>query len=209
MIDPTISAAATASLEATINKALQYDPATKQKLHALAGKSLALEVTEFKLLLCVCFDADMVRLSSNGDGATTRLVGSLPGLINLAVGDRINLADSDVQAWGNTALLADVKIIASDLELDWEEAINDWLGDVLGHQIAEKLRLQFGWLKKRGQTGKRLLSEFITEELRAVPSEPELTFFSEQIDHLRLATDRIGARVDRLKQKLAPQKPQA
>ncbi len=208
MIDPTISMAATASLEATINKALQYDPATRQKLHALAGKSLAVEITEFKLLLCINFDADMVRLSSNADDATTRLVGSLPGLINLAISDRVNLADSDVQAWGNTALLADVKTIASDLDLDWEEAINDWLGDLLGHQVAEKLRFQLGWLKQRGKSGKRLISEFITEELRAVPSESEVKFFSEQVDHLRLATDRFSARFDQLKQKLAPQKPQ-
>lgn len=208
MIDPTITTAATASLEATINKALQYDPATRYKLQDLAGKSLAIEVTELKLLLCVHFDADMIRLSSNADDATTRLVGSLPGLINLAMSERVNLADSDVQAWGNTALLADIKVIASDLELDWEEAINEWLGDLLGHQVAEKLRFQFGWLKQRSKSGKRLISEFITEELRAVPSEAEVKYFSDQVDHLRLATDRISARFELLKQKLTPQKPQ-
>ncbi len=208
MIDPTISMAATASLETTINKALQYDPATRHKLHALAGKSLAIEVTELTLLLCVHFEADMIRLSSHGDDATTRLVGSLPGLINLAISDRVNLADSDVQAWGNTALLADIKVIASDLDLDWEEAINEWLGDLVGHQVAEKLRFQFGWIRQRSKSGKRLLSEFITEELRAVPSESEVDYFSQQVDHLRLATDRISARFEHLKQKLASQKPQ-
>lgn len=208
MIDPTITMAATASLEATINKALQYDPATRHKLQDLDGKSLAVEITEFNLLLCVHFEADMIRLSSNADDATTRLIGSLPGLINLALSERVNLADSDVQAWGNTALLADIKVIASDLDLDWEEAINEWLGDLLGHQVAEKLRFQFGWLKQRGKSGKRLISEFITEELRAVPSESEINYFSEQVDHLRLATDRISARFERLKQNITSQKPQ-
>jgi ubiquinone biosynthesis accessory factor UbiJ len=208
MIDPTITTAATASLEATINKALQYDPATRLKLQALTGKSLAVEVSELKLQLCIHFEADMLRLSSHSDDATTRLVGSLPGLINLALSERVNLADSDVQAWGNTALLADIKVIASGLDLDWEEAINDWLGDILGHQVAEKLRFQMGWLTQRGQAGKRLLSEFITEELRAVPSHSEIKYFSEQVDHLRLAADRASARFDRLKQKLSSPKPQ-
>jgi len=208
MIDPTISTAATAGLEATINKALQYDPATRLKLQALTGKSLAVEISELNLLLCVHFETDIVRLSSNGDGSTTRLVGSLPGLINLALSERVNLADSDVQAWGNTALLADIKVIASDLDLDWEEAINDWLGDILGHQVAEKLRFQFGWLKQRSKAGKRLFSEFITEELRAVPSGSEVRDFNEQVDNLRLAADRASARFERLKQKFSSQKPQ-
>jgi len=208
MIDPTITTAATAGLEATINKALQYDPATRLKLQALTGKSLAVEISELNLLLCVHFETDIVRLSSNGDGATTRLVGSLPGLINLALSERVNLADSDVQAWGNTALLADIKVIASDLDLDWEEAINDWLGDILGHQVAEKLRFQFGWLKQRSKAGKRLLSEFITEELRAVPSDSEVRDFNDQVDNLRLAADRANARFERLKQKFSSQKPQ-
>lgn len=208
MIDPTIITAATAGLEATINKALQYDPATRLKLQALTGKSLAVEISELNLLLCVHFETDIVRLSSHGDGATTRLVGSLPGLINLALSERVNLADSDVQAWGNTALLADIKVIASDLDLDWEEAVNDWLGDILGHQVAEKLRFQLGWLKQRSKAGKRLLSEFITEELRAVPSGSEVRDFNRQVDNLRLAADRASARFERLKQKFSSQKPQ-
>lgn len=207
MIDPTLSAAATATLEASINKALQYDPATRLKLQALAGKSLAVDIREPQMLLCIHFDAEGVRLSRNGDDATTRLVGSLPGLLALATSDRVNLADSDVEAWGNTALLADIKAIASDLDLDWEEAVNEWLGDLLGHQVSEKLRAQFGWIKQRSQSGRRLVSEFIVEELRAVPSAVELKHFNQQVDELRLAGDRLGARFQKLKQQLAAANP--
>ncbi len=200
MLDPTISAAATASLEAVINKALQYDPATRRRLQALAGKSLALEASEPRLVLCVHFDSDRVRIGSHIDNPTTCLRGSLSGLLQLATSERVNLADSQVEAWGNTALLADIKTIARDLDLDWEEAINDWLGDVLGHQLAEQLRCRMDWLKARGQSGKRLLGEFLTEELRAVPAAAELRTFSDQVDQLRLAADRLEARLQRLRQ---------
>ncbi len=207
MTDPTLIAAATAGLEASINTALQYDPATKLRLQTLAGKSLAIEITELQQTLCIHFDEQQIRCNRDAENPTTRLVGSLPGLLNLALGEQVNLADSDVQAWGNTALLSDIKTIASDLDIDWEEAINDWMGDVLGHQLAEKIRLQVGWIKQRGQTGKRLISEFMTEELRAIPSASELKHFSADVDHLRLAADRAAARLQRLKQKLSPQKP--
>ncbi|GAB3104913.1 hypothetical protein G8770_21285 [Aestuariicella hydrocarbonica] len=214
MVDPTLSAAATASLEAAINKALHYDPATRLRLQALSGKSLAVELHEplsgNKIPLCCHFDDDAIRISTHIDNPTTCLRGTLPGLLMLATSDRVNLADANVEAWGNTALLADIKTIASELDLDWEEAINEWLGDVAGHQLAEKARRQFRWLKARGQNGKRLLSEFLTEELRAIPSAAELQQFSAQVDDLRLAADRIQARVERLiasKQKLRPEHP--
>lgn len=209
MVDPTVSAAATATLETAINKALQYDPATRLRLQALAGKSLAIDVQELKLQLCFHFNAQDIRISREYDNPTTRLSGSLPGLILLATGERINLADSGVEAWGNTALLAEIKAIASDVELDWEDAINEWVGDIAGHQLATKLRLQLGWVQQRASTGKRLLSEFFTEELRAIPSNIELQQFSDHVDTLRLAADRVSARVARLQHSLASQKPQA
>ncbi len=202
MIDPTISAAATASLETAINHALRYDPATKLKLSRLAGKSLAIEVSQSALRLCVHFDEYGVRISQTCDNPTTRLVGSVRGLLSLAVGDRVNLAGSGVEAWGNSALLADVKHIASDLDLDWEEALNDVLGDLFGHPIAEIIRLKLGWVKARSSAGKRLLHEFLTEEFRAVPSEVELSQFNQAVDELRLAADRAEARLRRLTQRL-------
>ncbi|WP_439133767.1 ubiquinone biosynthesis accessory factor UbiJ [Pseudomaricurvus sp.] len=201
MVDPTLSAAATASLEAAINKALRYDPASRLRCQALAGKSLAIEIALAgkHFPLCCHFEEDGIRISANIDDPTTCLRGSLPGLLVLATSERVNLAEANVEAWGNTALLADIKSIASDLDLDWEEAINEWLGDVAGHQLAEKARSQFRWIKERGQSGKRLMSEFLTEELRAIPSAAELQHFNDQVDALRLASDRLLARFERLR----------
>lgn len=211
MVDPTLSAAATVSLETVINQAMRYDPATRLRLQALAGKSLAVEILppvgERKIPLCFHFDDDGLRLSARIDDPTTCLRGSLPGLLMLASGDQVNLAGAGVEAWGNTALLAEIKSIAAGLDLDWEEAINDWLGDVAGHQLAEQARRQFGWVKNRAQSGKRLLSEFLTEELRAVPAAAELQQFSEQVDALRLASDRLLARFERLRSRQTPSDP--
>lgn len=211
MVDPTLSAAATVSLEAAINRALRYDPATRLRLQALAGKSLAIEVASplagHKLPLCCHFEDHGVRISAHIDNPTTCLRGSLAGLLMLASSDQVNLAAAGVEAWGNTALLAEIKTIAAGLDLDWEEAINDWLGDVAGHQLAEQARRQFRWLKARSQSGKRLLSEFLTEELRAVPSAVELQHFSDQVDALRLASDRLLARFERLRTRTIPSTP--
>ncbi|MBR9909842.1 MAG: hypothetical protein GYB33_05755 [Gammaproteobacteria bacterium] len=203
MIDPTLISAATATLEAAIDKALRYDPATRQRLQQLAGKSLAIELTELQLTLGVYFEEQGIALSTHIEEPSTRLKGSLPALLLIARDPGTSLAQAGVEAEGDTSVLLAVRDIGSDLELDWEEALNDWLGDVAGHQLAQVLRGQVNWLRERANSGRRLVGEFLTEELRAVPSPSELQHFSEQVDQLRLASDRLQARFDRLRDLLS------
>jgi len=202
-LDPTLIAAATAALEQGINKTLQFDPATRQAIAKLAGKSLFLEVTEPTFSLCLHFSADRVSVTSYSEDATTRLRGPLFGLIQLASSDNVNLSDSGVEVWGSTSLLADLQRITGQLDIDWEDAISPWLGDVAGHALANHLRAQFNWVSERGRSGKRLLQEFLTEELRATPHRLELESFNREVDQLRLAADRMQSRVERIKAKLS------
>ena len=69
-------------------------------------------------------------------------------------------------------------------------------GDILGHQTAQAVRAQFGWIKERATSAQRLTGEFLTEELKALPSKLELQDFYGQVDELRLAVDRAAARVE-------------
>ncbi|GAA5315762.1 MAG: SCP2 sterol-binding domain-containing protein [Candidatus Pelagadaptatus aseana] len=202
MLDPTLLAAASATLETVINKALDYDPATRRALRQHTGKSLAITIRELNTSLCFHL-GDEIMVTNQSEGATVRLQGSLPALIRLAVSSSTNLADSDVEVWGSTALLIDIKQLARNMEIDWEEAINQWLGDVAGHQLAETLRRQLGWLNERRKSTERLLREFLTEELRATPSTAELESFNSQVDQLYLKTDRLQARVEKLRHQLA------
>jgi ubiquinone biosynthesis protein UbiJ len=71
-------------------------------------------------------------------------------------------------------------------------------GDIVGHQGAEFIRGKISWVKDRTSNIQRLTSEFLTEELRALPSKPELAYFNQQVDELRLGVDRIEARVEQL-----------
>jgi len=205
-LDPTLIAAATSALEQGINKTLQFDPATRQAMAKLAGKSLLVEVTEPALTLCLHFSVDDVRVTSHSEDATTRLRGPLFGLLQLAVSDNVNLSDSGVEAWGSTSLLADLQRISSQLDIDWEDAISPLLGDVASHALVERLRAHLGWVSERASGGKRLVQEFLTEELRATPHRLELDRFSREVDQLRLAADRVQSRVERIKAKLSQQR---
>lgn len=195
----TFSIAALASAEKMLNTALRYDPATRIGLAQLEGKILAVQITAPAMNVFVMPMDDELRLMGNWDGdVDTRITGSLLALAQLSQTEIHNLKDSGVTVMGDLSLLADLQRLMKNLDIDWEEMLSQFTGDIIGHQAAQAMRAKFGWVKDRAQSAQRLTSEFLTEELKTLPGKPELEDFYRQVDDLRLAVDRAAARVEKL-----------
>ncbi|MCW8195375.1 hypothetical protein F6455_11305 [Proteobacteria bacterium 005FR1] len=196
MADPTLLSAACAALETAINGALRYDPGSRYALARLAGKVLAVELTQPSLTLYLEPQSDRIRVAGHFEGeVTTRLRGSPPAMLSLLRSDRLNLAGSGVEVFGSTGTLEQLQQIIRNLEIDWEQALTEMTGDLAGHQGAEALRGVGNWLSGRQQTFERLLGEYLTEELSTTPARAELEHFYREVDELRLAADRLEARL--------------
>ncbi len=195
-----LTTAALASAEKIINTALRYDPATRLKLARLSGKILAVNITAPVTvnLFVMPLDED-IQLMANWDGEVdTQLSGSLMALLQLSTTEIHNLKYSGVTAMGDLTLLADLQQLLKNLDIDWEDMLSQFTGDIIGHQTAQVIRAKFGWAKDRAQTAARLGKEFLTEEYQALVSKPELEDFYQQVDELRLAVDRAAARIEKL-----------
>ena len=205
-MDKLLLSAALAGAENMINTALRYDPATRLKLARLSGKILALKVTApvaFDVFVAP-LDGD-IQLMGNWHGEVdTQLSGSLMALLQLSTTEIHNLKYSGVTAMGDLGLLADLQQLLKQVDIDWEDMLSQFTGDIIGHQAASAIRVKFGWVKNRARTATRLSKEFLTEEYQALVSKPELEDFYQQVDELRLAVDRAAARIDKL---LAERKP--
>ncbi len=202
----TLTIAALASAEKMLNTALRYDPATRIGLAQLEGKIIALQITTPGISIFVMPMDDELRLMGNWDGdVDTRISGSLLALAQLSQTEIHNLKDSGVTVMGDLSLLADMQRLVKNLDIDWEEMLSQFTGDIIGHQTAQLIRAKFGWVKDRAKSAQRLTSEFLTEELKTLPGKPELGDFYHQVDDLRLAVDRAAARVEKIiKEKLNP-----
>lgn len=198
-MDATILTAALASAETVINKALAYDPSTRIALEQLSPQVLAVNITTPKCKIFVAPAADGVRLLGHYEGdVTTEVQGTIPALIALIKSENINLKDSGVQIIGSTTFIAELQRILKNVDIDWEEMLSKIFGDVIGHQGAELFRGKMSWVTDRANNIQRLTSEFLTEELRVLPSKPELEYFYSQVDELRLNVDRAEARSEQL-----------
>ena len=205
-MDKLLLSAALAGAEKIINTALRYDPATRLGVARLSGKILAVNINApLALSLFVMPLDEEIQLMANWHGdVDTQLSGSLMALLQLSTSDIHNLKYSGVTAMGDLALLADLQQLLKNLDIDWEDMLSQFTGDIIGHQTAQLIRAKFGWAKDRSQTAARLSKEFLTEEYQALVSRPELEDFYQQVDELRLAVDRAAARMEKL---LAERKP--
>lgn len=196
---PTAATALCLVLERTINKALKHDPATAQRLYKQAGRSITLALSEPTIVLSVAFTCDEVEVSplANPD-ADCHLTGATSSLIELMSGPKTTLAGSDLTLTGQTGFLMELLEIAKNIDIDWEEALCEPLGDYAGHAIAELIRYKARYLKRIAKRSPRFVGEFITEELQAAPAEPEFNAFYSAIDDLQDDVARMEARIKNL-----------
>lgn len=201
-MDAMFITAAFASAEKVINAALNYDPATRIALGKLAPQVLSIKLTAPEIYIYVVPTEDGICLLGHYEGdLTTQVQGTVPALMSLLKSDRVNLKDSGVQVIGSTIFLADLQHILKNLDIDWEEMLSQVFGDIIGHQGAEFIRNKMHWAKDRVSNITRLTSEFLTEELQALPSKAEVAYFNQQVDEVRLGVDRIEARINQMLQK--------
>jgi len=196
MIDQTLQTAIGIAVEKTIGAALRYDPASQIAVTKLSGQVLAIETNHPDLVFYFFPCASGVNVQTYYDGdVTTRVKASAFALASIANGQTMNLADADVEVFGSTAMLIELQKILHNLEIDWEEALSDVIGDLAAHLVAKRIHGFSAWLGKSKISIRRLASEYLTEELKATPSQPELNKFYQDIDTLRINTDRASAKI--------------
>lgn len=201
-IDPTWLQALTATIETSINAALAYDPASRQKIASIQD-ILAIESTLPSLCLYIQGQESGVRVLSYCETpVSTHLTGSPLALLNL-LKQPSSLANSGVNLVGSTQLLQQWQEVMHTLDIDWEDAISSLLGDIAGPITTKTAKSSAEYAKQQFTEQGRLIAEYLPEELKLTPSQPEAEQFFEQVDRLKLDVDRMTARIQALHNKLA------
>ncbi len=204
--DPSISTAIGLILEKSLNTALRYDPATRVKLRTLNNKIVKISCRSPDIELIFFIADEKIRVSTidEANDADVIISGEASEFLSQLGQSTHSLSDLNIEISGKVNLLNQIQTILADVEIDWEEPLTEILGVVPGHALAESLRSTFSWIKKQSDSVKQAIPELLTEELRAVPSETELNHFYQEVDRLSSSSQRIDARIQRIKHTLAP-----
>lgn len=207
-MDAMLSSALSAPLEALVNAVLKQDPAAQQQLQSLSGKALHLECTTalpFTLTLVVEGDSLSLRsvYETTPDASITASASAFTRLAGSG-GQTDALFSPDIALSGDTHLIQDLHRIISGLEIDWEEHFSRLFGDVFAHQLGQWARGSRQWGQQAAETLRLNIDEYLHEETAILPGRHEFAHFSAQVDELKLAVDRLSARVERLRKHLQP-----
>lgn len=193
------------ALNMALRAALKHDPATRQRLLPLTGKSLLINVTSPRLRLYLSVSDDSLEFSTRLPGARAdsaetadaELRGSLNDFIQAMQAGHRRLA-TGIHIRGDSGLVLTLTECLQQLDIDWEGWLADHIGDLPAHQLAESLRSTRHYFRDTRALLLDDLADYLHEEVRLLPTRVELEYFYDQVDELRLRTDRVQARLQLL-----------
>ena len=201
------SATLSASLEVAINHYIHLDVDAKSKLAPLNGKLVVVELQGTGLELTLYFGDDRVFVLPECEREPDcRMVGAPVAMARLGIGRKTTgaLFASGVEIEGDMDVGRAVQRLLDSLEIDWEEQLSKYVGDVVAHQVGNVVRDVLNWGKQTAETVAQNSVEYIQEESRDLPHPIEVETFVSGVDQLRSDVDRLTARVNRLKQQVNP-----
>ena len=190
-----------ATIEKALNAYLQCDEQSNKRLAKMAGKSIAIELLPLQMLFVCHFSADRVVISMNADiQPTTKISGTPLQLLGtlLAKDNRQQFFADDVLITGDAEFAQLVIHLFDHIDIDWEEHSARLLGDVPAYQLSKLvggIRRFFG---KAQSAFTEDMNDYLHEEAAWFPVRAELQEFFNDIDAMRMDTDRLEARFARL-----------
>ncbi|WP_333982852.1 ubiquinone biosynthesis accessory factor UbiJ [Ectopseudomonas khazarica] len=190
-----------ASVEAGLNRVLRLDDTALPRLQALSGKVIAVQCQSPTLELFILPNGDGLRLAAQWHApADCTLTAPAASLARLALSrDKTAvLHRPDVSLDGDSAALLQLAEILQDLELDWEYEVSRWLGPVATTLLASHLRSRVNLASNGAASLRQDLADYLAEESRTLVGQREADVRFAELDRLKLALDRLEARIERL-----------
>lgn len=194
----------TEALETSINLVLKKDPATLEKFARLQDKVIAFELTELDLTFYLFPHTEGVQVQYIFDGqADTTLQGSPLAFINMSLGDASeSFFSGEIRIKGDIELGQHFKRLIDQLDLDWEEWLSEYTGDLIAFKAGSLIRDLNSWGKNTLKTLQLDAQEYLQDEGQLTPHSDELENFASNISQLRDQTARLEARILRLQKQL-------
>lgn len=168
------------------------DPDLQEHLHNLTGTIAEFYCTDFpEHTIYVCFESNYLSIiHSTPDNIDVKISGSLSQFINYAIyKDKISVS-------GDIKVLQHLQHFIQNLNLDWEEELSKYTNDVIANKAVTIIKSIYRHSKQISNNLQEMLTEYLEEEIKLLPTKYEINSFMREVDELRLAVDRIEAKIN-------------
>lgn len=202
----------TPAIEMIINQAVKLDPDAQLRLASLEGKIIKVTLTDINISFYIVIEDSLILVKAELDKqANAELTGSSSSFFNLALNEKgsDSIFKGEVHFAGEIRTAQNFQNFFKQLDIDWEEHLAKYTGDIVAHQLISGSKTVTSWLQKTVTSAQQNLSEYIRFEAKLSPASIELENFYDAIADLKSDSERLKQKVERLSQKLAnrEQKP--
>ncbi|MCH7894103.1 MAG: SCP2 sterol-binding domain-containing protein [Proteobacteria bacterium] len=187
-------------LQGLFNRRLADSSQARALCRQLDGKTLAMQLApeaQSGLAIFLSVADEQISVHADFDAEPDVIVASgLSGLLDLATDN----SEQAIRA-GRVKFFGDADIAQAFQQLlqltrpDWEEELSRLTGDAAARQIGNLFRSGLAFGKKIFSTVSSNAAEFLQEESRDLPSQPEVAKWMSDIDKLREDSDRLEAKI--------------
>lgn len=192
----------TALIEISFNRYLALDPDAKSELKKLSGKTLKIIIRELDLPIFLHVNGMQLNvLSVYEDEVDASMCASMFDLAKLALVNDSgeSMLGGEIEMSGNMEVGRQFRSILKNVDIDWEEVVSKYTGDIVAHQLGNTVRAISQWGGDTINSLSKDMSEYLQEESRELPSSSEVKQFLKSVDEVRLSVERAEARIKLLK----------
>lgn len=180
------------------NRLLDLDPETRARLGQLEGTVLAVVFSGIDKRLYATIGEQAIELSETCDGDADIVLEGTPLAFVRFMLDRESTAPGGIQIEGDATLAQQFIRILKQLDIDWEEWLSHYLGDVLARQIGRAAGAMRDWARDAAADMRADVTEYLQEESRLLAPAVRVARFLSEVDELRADVERLEQRVKRL-----------
>ena len=193
------------ALESLVNKAMDYDPSTQSGFRDLHGKVIKIKCIAPKLSLYILFEKESVQLKKQYEGfVDLKLSGTALsfGALSINIDKQVSFFDSGIDVSGDQEVLSQLQKLSKNLDIDWEAALSDIIGDIPAYAIGKSVRTSLQWKRNILKRTTKVAIEFGQEEIQIIPSPVEAADFGNSVKKIQNEVERLTVQVHKLTTKL-------
>ncbi|RJG50708.1 hypothetical protein D1Z90_02915 [Motilimonas pumila] len=190
-----------AGIETGINTLQKWDQQGANRRQRLAGRVFSMELKELAQPFFFVVSAQQVdvlgRFEGNPDVAVKLSVSALEDLKDSGKTTQLIKQDK-LEVEGDIQLLQQFAELLTEMEIDWEEELSHYVGDVVAHKLCYGAKQLKQGAQKQACRLQGNLAEIITEEYRLAPGPLEVAHFCDEVSVLAEQLQALEMRLAKL-----------
>lgn len=185
-------------VEKIVNHALQENPTLRKKLRDIENKSVLVRCDDFNFSVCILIQQEKIYFRTTDDKTIcdATLSGTLSHFIFLMIKgvNTATLTRYPIEMRGNIHSVDLLRDVIMQLQIDWEEKLSHYVGDVIAHRVCALAQNACDASSRAAENLKMQMQEYVHFELKALPTRKQLEVFYSDVDKLRDDVERLFAR---------------